>query len=217
MKKIAVVLSGCGHLDGAEITESVSTLISLTELGAKISCFAPDMDFTPTNFLTRQTESGTRNVMQEAARISRGEINPLNSLVAKDFEALVFPGGFGVALHLCDWAKKGAQCGVLPEARKVIEDFYAQAKPIGAICIAPALIARVLGRHGVQLTVGNDVETSQEIKKTGAVPVDCPVEDFVTDRAHRIISTPAYMYAEAKPFQVFRGIRGLAQELYSMA
>jgi enhancing lycopene biosynthesis protein 2 len=217
MKKIALVLSGCGHLDGAEITESVSTIIALTELGAQVSCFAPDLDFTPTNFLTRQPETITRNVMQEAARISRGEIHPLEALVAKDFEALVFPGGFGVALHLCDWAKKGSACQVLPAVKTVIEGFYNQQKPIGAICIAPALIAKVLGHHGVQLTIGKDSETAQEIQKTGAKHVDCPVEDFVTDRAHRIVSTPAYMYGNAKPYQVFRGIRGLVQELYNMA
>ena len=216
-KKVAMILSGSGHLDGSEITESVCALIGLSEMGAQVSCFAPDLDFTPTNFLTRQPDSQKRNILQESARISRGEIHPLEALVARDFDALLFPGGFGAALHLCDWAQKGAQCRVLPEVKKTIESFYTLQKPIGAICIAPALIAKVLGSHGVQLTIGQDHETSLEIAKTGAVHIPCPVEDFVTDRAHRIITTPAYMYGDAKPFQVYRGVLGLTQELYRMS
>lgn len=200
-KKIAVILSGCGHQDGAEITESVSTLVSLSEAGASVQVFAPDL----------------KNILNEAARISRGQIKPLSELKAQDFDGLALPGGFGVALHLCNWSTEGAKCQVLPDAERVINEFYAQEKPIAAICIAPALVARVLGKKGISLTIGHDPETAKEIAKTGATHEICSVDDFISDRGHKIISTPAYMYAEAQPFEVFSGVRKAIRELVEMA
>ncbi len=188
-KKVAVILSGCGHKDGAEITEAVSTLIALSEAGATYEVFAP------------------RNVMLEAARISRGEINDLNDLHAKNFDALAIPGGMGVKLNLFDNA----------DAARVIKEFYDEQKPIAAICIAPALIAKVIGKKGVTLTIGDDQETAAEIEKTGAHHESCRVDDYITDRGHRIITTPAYMYAEARPFEVFSGVRKAIRELVEMA
>lgn len=217
MKKIAVILSGCGHQDGAEITESVSTLIALSELGAEYTVFAPSLDFKANNFLTGQPTNETRNVMQEAARISRGQVTDLAKLNPADFDGVALPGGYGAALHLCDWAKKGSGCDVLPTVQKVVEAFHKEQKPILAVCIAPALIARVLGKHGVTLTIGNDKETAQEIEKTGAQHENCKVTDYVTDREHKVVTTPAYMYDNAKPFEVFKGIRAAAKEFFEMA
>ncbi|PIS12157.1 MAG: isoprenoid biosynthesis protein ElbB [Bdellovibrio sp. CG10_big_fil_rev_8_21_14_0_10_47_8] len=215
-KKIAVVLSGCGNKDGTEITEAVSLMIGLSAAGADIQYFAPDLDITAQNFLTGQPLAEKRNLMSESARITRSQIKDLKELRADDFDGLAFPGGFGAALHLSTWAKKGSQCTVLPEVEKTILDFHRQSKPIAAICIAPTLLAKVLGSKGVTLTIGNDVETSAEIKKTGALPVDCPVDDFITDREHKVITTPAYMY-NAQPHQVFQGISGLVKEFIEMA
>lgn len=217
VKKVAVVLAGCGNKDGAEITEAVSTLIALSEAGAQYEMFAPDIDFAATNFLTSQPSGETRNVMKEAARIARGKIRDLKTLNARDFDAVAFPGGYGAALHLCTWASDGAKCKVNAEAERVIKEFYTEEKPIAAICIAPALVARVLGPKGVTLTIGNDIETATEIAKTGARHENCGVDDFCTDRDHRVITTPAYMYAEAKPFEVYTGIRSAIRELVEMA
>ncbi len=200
-KKIAVILSGCGYQDGAEITESVSTLISLSEAGASYEVFAPDI----------------KNILSEAARISRGHIKPLSELNAQDFDGLALPGGFGVVTHLCNWSTEGAKCHVLPDAERVIKEFYAQEKPIAAICIAPALVARVLGKKGITLTLGNDPSAASEVSKTGAVHESCLVDDFISDRGHKIISTPAYMYAEAQTFEVFSGVRKAIRELVEMA
>ena len=217
IKRVAVVLSGCGHKDGAEITESVSTLIALSEVGAEYQVFAPDISFKVNDPITSQPTLETRHLLKEAARIARGDIRPLQELKAKDFYAVAFPGGFGVALNLCNWAEKGANCQVNPEAERVINEFYMAEKPIAAICIAPALIARVLGAEGVSLTIGMDVETAAQISKTGAHHENCAVDDFVTDRDHRIVSTPAYMYGDAKPFEVFTGVRKAIRELVLMA
>lgn len=216
-KRIAVVLSGCGHKDGAEITEAVSTLIALSEAGAEYQVFAPDQPFTVTDPVSSQPTTESRNILKEAARIARGKIKPLKELKADNFDAIAFPGGFGAALHLCTWAKQGANCEVNPEAKRVVNEFYMAEKPIAAICIAPALIAKVLGEEGVTVTIGNDKETAAEIQKTGARHENCEVTDFITDREHRVITTPAYMYDDAKPFEVFTGVRKAIRELVEMA
>lgn len=216
MKRVAVVLSGCGFKDGSEIIEAVSTLITLSELGADYKIFAPDIDFTPTNHLTGKDEP-TRNVLSESARIARGEIENLNKLNTNDFDALAFPGGFGAALRLCSWGQEGSQCSVVPEVENVIKAFYKEGKPIAAVCIAPALVARVLGSEGITVTIGNDKDTAAEIEKTGARHENCPVDDYVTDREHKIITSPAYMYGDEKPHRVFTGVRKALKELVEMA
>jgi len=218
MKKIAVVLSGCGHKDGTEITEAVSLLIALSNCGAEVQFFAPEIEIHPKNHLTNQVDSkGRRNVMVEAARIARGNIFPLSVLKVGDFQGLAFPGGFGVALNLCDWGLKGASCDVIEEVASIIQAFYRASKPIAAICIAPVLLAKVLGENKITLTLGDSPEVIKEVLKTGAVHEVCPVDDFITDRHHKVITTPAYMYDGAKPHQVFKGISGLAKELVEMS
>jgi enhancing lycopene biosynthesis protein 2 len=217
MKKIAVILSGCGHKDGAEITEAVSALISLSQNGAAYKIFAPHLSFTPTNHLTSSPAANEhRDILTEAARIARGDINELAALKAQDFDGLIIPGGFGAALHLCDWGQKGAQCTVHPEVQRVIKEFYGVSKPIGAICIAPVILAKVLGDKNVTLTIGNNKEVIAEIQKTGAIHSECPVDDYITDRLNKVITTPAYMY-DAKPHQVFKGISLLVKELVEIS
>lgn len=216
-KKIAVVLSGCGNKDGTEITEAIALITGLSQVGAQMTFFAPNREIKAQNFLTNQPMPESRNMMVEAARITRSQMNDLNTLVAKDFDGLAFPGGYGAALHLCTWAQKGSQCEVLPEVKKVIEDFYQQEKAIAAICIAPVLLAKILGKEKITITIGNDKETIQEVLKTGAQHEECPVEDYITDRDHKIITTPAYMYGSARPHQVFNGIQKLVKEFVEMA
>lgn len=216
-KKVALVLSGCGHKDGSEITEAVSAWVSLSEAGAEVRIFAPSVDFKVNDPFTAEPTSETRNVLREAARIARGKVSDLRELKASEFDAIAFPGGMGAALNLCTWAREGAKCSVNPEVERVLNEFYKLEKPIGAICIAPALVARVLGSKGVTVTIGDDAETAAEIAKTGALHEECAVDDFVSDREHRVITTPAYMYGEASPAQVFTGIRKAMRELVEMA
>lgn len=215
MKKIAVVLSGCGFLDGSEVTEAISSLICLSQEGVAYECFAPSVDFVSKNHVSGDLEEA-RNTLSESARIARGHIRHLEELNAAQFDGLLLPGGFGAAKNLSDWAEKGAQCDVLPWLQKSLIDFYEQQKPIAAICIAPAVVARVLGPHGVSVTIGNDLNTALEIEKTGALHEECPVDEYISDRNHRILSTPAYMY-EAKPSQVFLGISKMIREFVEIA
>lgn len=217
MKKIAVVLSGCGHLDGSEITEAVSLNIALHQAGAEVFFFAPNLEFPAMNHNTHQATSEKRNALNESARIARGAIKDLSVLQVQDFDALAFPGGFGAAKNLCNWAEKGAHCDVHPDVRRVILDFHRESKPIGAACIAPVLLARVLGDKKITVTVGEEGNTSTEIKKTGSHHEECPVDDYISDRESKIVTTPAYMYSNAKPHEVFKGIFGMAHELVEWA
>ncbi|MCO5113055.1 MAG: isoprenoid biosynthesis glyoxalase ElbB [Bdellovibrionaceae bacterium] len=217
-KKIAVILSGCGYLDGSEITEATSALIALSAQGVDYKIFAPKVTLKPTSHVDESLlEPAPRNTLEESARIARGNIQDIADLNPKLFDGIVFPGGYGVAKNLCSWAQDGSKCSVHPKVKETIEAFYESSKPILAICIAPALIARVLGQiTPVNLTIGNDKATAAEIQKTGCEHVECTVDDFVTDREAKVISTPAYMY-EAKPHQVFTGIQKAVAEFVEMA
>ncbi len=217
MKNVAVILSGCGFLDGAEITEAVSTLIAIGQQGAKYKVFAPDKDVVEINHLTQNATGQQRNVLQEAARIARGDIQPLEELQAKDFDALAFPGGFGAALHLCNFGEKGSGGEIDPQVVRIVKEFSDSRKPIAAICIAPAIMALAFGEKGVNVTIGDDAGTASEIEKTGAKHQNCAVEKFVVDQGNRIVTTPAYMYGSAQPHQIFAGVSGAITELIKMA
>ncbi len=196
-KTVAVVLSGCGFQDGAEIHESVLTLLHLSRAGISVQCFAPNISQARVvNHRTGETTTESRNVLVESARIARGTIRDVRELTAATFDALIIPGGFGAALNLCTFGSAGADCTVHEEVARVITEFHAAHKPIGAICIAPALLARVLGKHHVQLTIGTDAATATQIGQCGAQHIDTRVDDICIDRTNKIVSTPAYMLAQ---------------------
>lgn len=165
MKKIAVILSGCGYLDGSEVTETVSLLIALHQAGAETFCFAPNIEVDSVNHQDSTEMTGKRNLLKESARLCRGQIQDLATLQEKDFDALALPGGFGAAKNLSTWASEGAKCKVLPDIQRVILDFYNASKPIGAMCIAPVILAKVLGDKKLTLTIGHDPATISEISK----------------------------------------------------
>ena len=217
MKNIAVILSGCGFLDGAEITEAISTLIAIGQNGAQYKIFAPNKDVPETNHLTQKPTGQQRNVLQEAARIARGNIQPLEDLKAQDFDALAFPGGFGAALHLCNFGEKGSGGEIDPQVIRILKEFHSSRKPIAAICIAPAIMALAFGDKGVNVTIGEDAGTAAEIEKTGAKHQNCAVEKFVVDQSNKIITTPAYMYGSAQSHQIFAGVSGAIAELIKLA
>lgn len=207
MARVAVILAGCGHLDGAEIREAVLTLLFLDQLGAKVQCFAPDIpQHHVMDHLKGEEVPGTRNVLEEAARVARGRIEPLSALNPKEFDALLLPGGFGVAKNLSSLAFKGKDAAVLPAYAAVIEAFFGAGKPIGAICIAPAVVALALKGRGVTLTIGDDAQTAGLIEATGNKHQACATSDVVTDAVHRVVSCSAYM-REDPIAQVAEGIQ----------
>lgn len=196
-KKVAVILSGCGVYDGAEIHESVITLLRLDQRGAQVQCFAPNIaQMHVIDHLTGEEMPESRNVLVESARIARGNIKDLREADAKDFDALIVPGGFGAAKNLSNFAVEGPGCSVHPDVLSLAEAFAEAGKPVGLICISPALAAKIYG-PGVVCTIGNDAGTSSAIVKMGATHEECDVHDIVEDTQRKLVSTPAYMLAQS--------------------
>ncbi len=216
-KKVGVVLSGCGVYDGSEIHEAVFTLLAIDRNGAEAVCMAPDSELHEVDHVSGQPTGAKRRVLVESARIARGRIRDIAGVTAADLDAVIFPGGFGAAKNLCDFAVKGADASIHPEVARLLREMVAAAKPIGAICIAPALIAATLGKeYHPQVTIGNDAGTAAAINATGSSHVECPVREFVVDRKHKIVSTPAYMLAE-RISEAAEGIEKTVKAVLEMA
>ena len=217
MTKIAVVLSGCGVYDGAEIHESVITLLALDRAGVEVQCMAPNIpQMHVVNHLTGEVAEGeSRNVLVEAARIARGNIINIAQANPDEYDGAIFPGGYGAAKNLCDFAVKGADCTVQPDVLRFAKALAEAGKPLGFVCIAPAIIPHVYG-EGTKLTIGTDAETAANIEKMGGVHVSCPVDEFVVDEEHKVVSTPAYMLA-GRISEAASGIEKLVSEVLRLA
>ena len=196
-KRVAVVLSGCGYLDGAEIHESVLTLLALDGHKLEYHCFAPDIpQMHVVNHSDGQPEDATpRNVFVESARIARGNISKLNTLVVNDYDAIVFPGGYGVAKNLCNFATEGENMKINPDVERIAKSFAEVKKPAGYLCIAPVILGKIYGQH-VQCTIGNDKNVAEVINSTGGQHKNCTVDDIIVDENLRVVTTPAYMLAK---------------------
>jgi enhancing lycopene biosynthesis protein 2 len=217
MKKIGVLLSGCGVYDGTEIHEAVLTLLALDNAGARAFCLAPDIpQYHVVNHRTGEVVSGeTRNVLIESARIARGEITDLRQIASLALDGLIVPGGFGAAKNLCSYAFKGAECDVQTDVALAVRTFYKAGKPLGFICISPVIAAKVLGMEGIEVTIGNDRETSSHIEAMGAKHVDCPVWNIHVSSSGKLVSTPAYMLGPTIA-EVAKGIEKLVREVLSL-
>lgn len=190
--RFAVVLAGCGVYDGAEIHEAVLTMLAIDRAGGSYQCFAPDIaQMHVVNHLTGDETSESRNVLVEAARIARGQIKPLSAFDAGAVDALMFPGGFGAAKNLCSFAVDGPECTVNADVERAIKAMRAAGKPIGALCISPVVLARVLG--DVTLTIGTDAGTASALEQMGAHHVNKLHGEIVTDVAQRVVTSPCYM------------------------
>ncbi|MBK6965665.1 MAG: isoprenoid biosynthesis glyoxalase ElbB [Bacteroidales bacterium] len=211
MKKFAVVLAGCGVFDGAEIHEATLTLLSIKKNGADYEIFAPDISqHHVVNHLTGKEMPETRNVLVESARIARGRIKPLSAFNARDFDALIFPGGFGVAKNLCSWAFDGPDCSVNAEVEKAVKDMVSLKKPIGALCISPVLLAKVLGN--VEVTLGNSPSDAKNIEKTGSRHITSNHGEVIRDSHRPIFTTPCYML-DADIVQIAEGAENIVQAI----
>lgn len=215
MKKIAVVLCGSGYKDGSEIRESVATLWALSQEPVEVQCFAPDADQADViNCLTGQPMEGQkRNMLVEAARIARGQVKPLSLLKSKDFDGILLPGGFGAAKNLCTFAFHGSKGKVLPELQTILLEMHQSKKPIGAICIAPAIVALALAGKKLTLTVGATGEASQEIEKLGHQHQVTKVDESCRDKTNKVFTTSAYMYDSAPLHAVFTGIQKVVRDV----
>ncbi len=216
-KKIGVLLSGCGVFDGSEIHEAVLTLLFLDQAGAQIICMAPNIkQMHVIDHTTQSMADEQRNVLVESARIARGDIVDIESVSAKQLDALIIPGGFGAAKNLSDFAMKGPDAKVHPQVQRLLDEMLAARKPIGALCIAPASVARALGSHHPEVTIGTDVGTASAIESMGAKHVACKVDGIHVDKAHKIVTTPAYMLGPSIR-HVAVGIEKLVKKVIDLA
>ena len=213
MKPVAVILSGCGVFDGSEIQETVLTLLALEKLGLSYQCIAPNIEqHHVVNHITGQVMVGEkRQVLLESARVCRGNIIPLNAAKTKNYSALVIPGGFGVAKNLSDFASLGDECTVNQELKTFCEEFLQGNKPMGFICIAPAITPKLLG-EGVSVTIGSDQEVITKINAMGGKHKQAKATEVVFDEKYNILSTPGYMLS-GSILELNKGITALVSEL----
>ena len=218
MKKIGVLLSGCGVNDGAEIHESVITMLALDRAGVEAVMMAPNIDqMHVVNHYTGQEMDEFRNVLVESSRIARGNIKDMAEVTGNDIDALIIPGGFGVVKNLCDYAMAGSECSINPDVFRLVTEVHLLEKPIGDICIAPAMMAKILGEQdeSAEMTIGSDESTANDIKTMGSTHVTCSVTEMVVDKEKKIITTPAYMEAQSIK-EAAEGIEKLVVEILSM-
>jgi enhancing lycopene biosynthesis protein 2 len=198
MAKIGVLLSGCGVMDGSEIHEATLTLYFLDKQGAEAVCIAPDKDQADVvDHLAGAPAAETRNVLRESARIARGRVRAAAEVRAEELDGIVIPGGYGAAKNLCTFAAEGAACRVDPEVGRLLGELRSAGKPIGALCIAPALVAALFGSEGIELTIGTDAGTAAALEKMGARHRSAGAGDIVVDARNKIVSTPCYMVARS--------------------
>lgn len=198
MTKVGVLLSGCGVNDGAEIQESVITMLALDRAGVEMVLMAPNIDqMHVINHYTGQEMNEFRNVLVESSRIARGNIKDIVEVSGNDVDALIIPGGFGVTKNLCDYAMAGPECSINPDVYRLVTEVHLLQKPIGAICIAPAMMAKILSEQdeSAKMTIGSDKTTASDIKAMGSTHVLCSVSEMIVDKEKKMVSTPAYMEA----------------------
>ncbi|MGQ8338497.1 isoprenoid biosynthesis glyoxalase ElbB [Sunxiuqinia sp. A32] len=215
MKKFAIVLSGCGVYDGAEIHEATLTMLAIAKLGGSYSIFAPNINqHHVINHMTGEEMKETRNVLIESARIARGNIKDLKEYDPKDFDALVFPGGFGAAKNLSSFAFDGPSCSVNTDTEEAVTKTVKAGKPIGALCIAPAVIVRIL--KDAEVTIGEDSGTASAIEKMGGKHTNTTHGEIVVDSKYKLVTTPCYML-NATIDQIYNGAENVVKKLLELA
>ena len=215
-KKIGVILAGCGHQDGSEIHEATLTLLSIHKHGCDFLCFAPDIkQHHVLNHLNGEEMDEERNVLIESARIARGKVASLATFSPASVDALILPGGFGAAKNLCSYAWDGPNCKVHPDVVRAIQGIHEAGKPIGALCIAPVIVAKVLGK-GVLLTSGQDSGTAGHLADMGAKNQPTSYGEIVVDREQKVVSTPCYMLGDSRIDQVAEGVDRLVSAVLEL-
>jgi len=216
-QRVGVLLSGCGVFDGAEIHESVIALLALDRAGAEAVCMAPNVQqMHVVDHLTGEPTEESRNVLVESARIARGVIRDLSAVQVDELDALLLPGGFGAAKNLCDFAVAGAEARPQADAGRLLAEMVAAGKPVGVMCIAPAVLACALRDSGLELTIGDDAETAAALEAMGVVHVSCPAQEVRVDAERPVLSTPAYMLAGCIS-EAATGIEKLVEELLALS
>jgi enhancing lycopene biosynthesis protein 2 len=210
--KVALILSGCGNRDGSELQETLSLMLALDRRNWHYQCFAPQGTFRVVSHVDGK-EEGQRDIFEEAARIARGNILPIEQFNISDYDVLALPGGMGAARNLSTFAFDGPRMEVVDSVQDAILETYRAGKPVVAMCIAPMVLAKVLGRYEVELTLGpDDNQASQVAKGFGCKVRACGPTDVCVDDEHKVLTTPAYM-AATRISEIFAGAENMVAEL----
>jgi len=208
--KIGVLLSGAGVYDGAEIQEAVLTLLEIERMGYEPVCIGINaQQHHVINHLNGQEQVQARNMLEEAARIARGQITEISSVVPAELDALVIPGGFGSAKNFSTWAFDGPEASIRSDVKLLLVNMYNVGKPIVALCVSPVLLALALeGIHPAPtLTIGSTQEASpyqisafqEGLQAKGIRTTDCSINEICIDATNRIITAPCYMLEATLP------------------
>ena len=211
---IAIILSGCGNRDGSELQETLSLMLAIDRRGWQYQCFAPDGLYRVVSHLDGSENGEQRDLFTESARIARGDIRPLADYKPNDYDALALPGGMGAARNLSTFAFDGPAMRVRPDVERAILDTFQLRKPILAMCIAPMVLAKVLGPKGVTLTLGQPCPAAEVAKQLGATVQNCLPTEVCKDIQHHVYTTPAYMVA-TRISEIFEGADNLVKALES--
>lgn len=217
MPRFAVVLSGCGRADGSEIHESVTALLAIDTMGCTYDCYAPDIEQAMVvNNITSEIVEERRNVLVESGRIARGNIKPLSEINLNEYDCILFPGGLGAITNWCDFQTKGIACDVDTSISNVLENAYKNNIVIGAMCIAPVVVAKVLGKYNIKVTIGNDKQVADVIRETNAIHENTEVTKACIDTKNKIVTTPAYMLANSIS-EVAKGANAMVKAMIELA
>ena len=207
---IAIILSGCGNRDGSELQETLSLMLAIDRRGWHYQCFAPHGTYSVVSHWDGNEDGEERDLFVESARIARGDIRPLDDYRPDSYDALALPGGMGAARNLSTFAFDGVAMTVRPGVERAILDTYALRKPILAMCIAPMVLAKVLGPYGVKLTLGQPCPAADAARQLGATVEKCGATEVCTDFEHHVYTTPAYMVA-TRISEIFAGAENLVK------
>lgn len=217
MKKIGILLAGCGVKDGSEIHEAVLTLLFVEQKGARAVFMAPDIEQSGViNHLTGEKTVEKRNVLVESARIARGSIQNVKNVSASDIDGLILPGGFGAVCNLSDFASRGKDMKVDLDVKQLIHKMISLKKPVGALCIAPATLVGAIAEKSPSVTIGNDITVSQTLKEMGGSHQNCAVDEIHVDETNKLVTTPAYMIGPGIK-EIAVGIEKLVDKVLSLA
>lgn len=217
MAKVAVVLSGCGYLDGSEIYETVLTILALEKHGVEWQGVALNKEQKQiVNHLHQSVDAkaSPRNILEESARITRGNVIDLADADSDNYDAVIFPGGFGAAKNIMDFAFVGDDSYQMDEdVLTFARAFYLSDKPAGYICIAPLMIPLIYP-EGTKATVGTDENITAVLEKKGAEAITMDATQICVDESVKLVSTPAYMCAK-NILEASEGIEKLVEKVVS--
>jgi enhancing lycopene biosynthesis protein 2 len=219
-KRVGVLLSGCGRLDGSDVAESMLTLLVIERAGAEAICVAPAIDQAGVvDHTSREGAPGARNARVEAARIAGPEIRSLAELEANAIDALIVPGGEGPIATLSDYPEKRELCQIHPDVVRLLRGMLQARRPMGFLGLSALLAARVLGpAAGVRLTVGSKgTPYAKHAAVMGADVRPCAPEDVIVDQKARVYTTPGFLAEGSRLPNVARAVDRLVRAVVANA